>query len=109
MTTIQPGEFWVADIPFTDRMASKKRPMLILWLDGEDVVCAVVTSAQQRTPTDIPLQNWKTSGLRVASTVRLSRLDCLKASLLVAKIGRISEADAISVKTVWQELIKPQF
>ncbi len=30
MMTIQPGEFWVADIPFTDATASKKRPVLVL-------------------------------------------------------------------------------
>jgi mRNA interferase MazF len=36
--TIQPGEFWVADIPFTHAAASKKRSVLVLWLDGFDVV-----------------------------------------------------------------------
>ena len=45
MMTIQPGEFWVADIPFTDGSASKKRPVLVLWLDGQDMVVAAVTSA----------------------------------------------------------------
>ena len=43
--TIRPGEFWVADIPFTDASGSKKRPVLILWLDGSDVVAAAVTTA----------------------------------------------------------------
>jgi len=33
-----------------------------------------VTSAQPRTETDVLLKNWSSSGLRVASTVRLSRL-----------------------------------
>jgi mRNA interferase MazF len=27
---IQPGEFWVADIPFTSGIGSKKRPVLVL-------------------------------------------------------------------------------
>ncbi|GCL38868.1 hypothetical protein SR1949_39870 [Sphaerospermopsis reniformis] len=27
MTTIQPGEFWLADIPFTSGVSSKKRPV----------------------------------------------------------------------------------
>ncbi len=31
--TIKAGEFWVADIPFTSGGGSKKRPILILWLD----------------------------------------------------------------------------
>jgi mRNA interferase MazF len=35
---IRPGDFWIADILFTDRTKSKKRPVLVLWLDGIDVV-----------------------------------------------------------------------
>jgi mRNA interferase MazF len=49
MTTIQPGELWIADIPFTSGASSTKRPVLILWLDGQDAVVAVVTSTQSRT------------------------------------------------------------
>jgi len=66
--TIQAGEFWVADIPFTGGGGSKKRPILVLWLDGDDVVAAVVTSAKPRTQTDVSLNDWAASGLRVASS-----------------------------------------
>jgi len=34
-----------------------------------------------RTQTDILLKDWANSGLRVPSTVRLSRLDCLEKKL----------------------------
>ncbi len=107
--TIQAGEFWVADIPFTSGGGSKKRPILVLWLDGDDVVAAVVTSAKPRTQTDVSLNDWAASGLRVASTVRLSRLDSLEQSLLLTKIGQISESDAKRLKEVWDIYIKPQF
>jgi mRNA interferase MazF len=106
---IQPGEFWVADIPFTDGTASKRRPVLVLWLDGTDLVAAAVTSAAPRTLTDIALADWKTTGLRVASTVRLSLLDCLEQSLLIGRIGMISARDAQAVKQVWASQVKPQF
>jgi len=109
MTTIEPGDFWVANIPFTNGADSKKRPILLLWLDGEDVVAAAVTSAKPRSQTDVFLNNWSVSGLRVASTVRLSRLDCLEKSLLLAKIGPISQPDAAEVKRVWDLYVKPQF
>ena len=109
MTTIEPGDFWVGNIPFTNGAGSKKRPILLLWLDGEDVVAAAVTSAQPRSQTDVFLNDWSVSGLRVASTVRLSRLDCLEKSLLLAKIGQISQPDAAAVKQVWELYVKPQF
>lgn len=107
--TIEPGDFWVANIPFTNGADSKKRAILLLWLDGEDVVAAAVTSAKPRSQTDVFLNDWSISGLRVASTVRLSRLDCLEKSLLLAKIGQISQADAAAVKQVWELYVKPQF
>ncbi|MDB9306333.1 type II toxin-antitoxin system PemK/MazF family toxin [Nodularia spumigena CS-591/12] len=109
MKTIQAGEFWVANIPFSNGGGVKKRPILVLWLDGDDVVAAVVTSAKPRTQTDVPLNDWATSGLRVSSTVRLSRLDCLEQPLLLAKIGQVSESDAQRLKEVWDLYIKLQF
>jgi len=109
MMTISPGDFWVAEIPFTDGSASKKRPVLVLWLDGQDVVVAAVTSAVPRTPTDVSLIDWRASGLRVPSTVRLSRLDCLEQFLLLFRLGHVSPADAQHLKDTWAVHIKPQF
>lgn len=107
--TIQPGELWVADILFTDGSASKKRPILVLWLDGLDLVAAAVTSAAPRSLTDVALTDWKSSGLRVASTVRLSRLDCLEQTLLLTRLGRVSLLDAQRIQSVWTMHVKPQF
>ncbi|HEY9645320.1 MAG TPA: type II toxin-antitoxin system PemK/MazF family toxin [Chroococcidiopsis sp.] len=107
--TITPGDIWVAEIPFTDGSASKKRPVLILWLDTQDVIVAAITSASPRSVTDITLQDWQQSGLRVASVVRLARLDCLEQSLLIARIGHISQVDAQQVMDVWSSDVKPKF
>jgi len=43
--TITPGDIWIAEILFTDGSASKKRPVLILWLDAQDAIVAAVTSS----------------------------------------------------------------
>lgn len=107
--TIRAGEVWLADIPFTDGSASKKRPVLVLWLDGLDAVVAAVTSAPPRTRTDIALTDWQAAGLRVASTVRLSRLDCLEQPLFIHRLGQLSSVDAQRVKTLWDMNVKPQF
>ena len=107
--TIRPGEFWVADIPFTDVSGSKKRPVSILWLDGSDFVASAVTTAAPRSPMDVALADWKVSDLRRASTVRLSRLDCHEQSLLIGRIGVISAADGERVKQSWATHNRPQF
>jgi mRNA interferase MazF len=108
-TIMQAGDLWVAVIPFTDGSGSKKRPVLILWLDGQDAVISAVTSALPRSSTDVALNDWKTSGLRVASTARLSRLDCLEQSLLLAKLGHITTSDANRLLSSWVAYVKPQF
>jgi mRNA interferase MazF len=69
MMTIQSGEFWIANIPFTNGLSSKKRPVLVLWTDGNDAIVALVTSALPRTETDSMLNDWHSSGLRTASIV----------------------------------------
>ena len=105
----QPGDFWVAEIHFTDGSGAKRRPVLVLWLDGQDAVVAAVTSAAPRTPTDVPLADWQSNGLRVASTVRLSRLDCLEQSLLIFPLGHVSKSDAKRLKDAWTAHISLQF
>ena len=106
---ILPGELWVADIPFTDQTASKKRPVLVLWLDAADVVVAAVTTAGPRSVSDVPLNDWLAGGLRAPSTVRLSHLDCLEQGLLVHRLGRLSPQDAHQIRSAWIQHVKPQF
>lgn len=105
----QPGEFWLADIPFTSGAASKLQPVLVLWTDAADVVVAAVTSAQPRSATDLALQNWAAAGLRAASTVRLSRLDCLEQFLMRRRLGFLAPVDAGQLKRVWAEEIRLRF
>ncbi len=106
---ISAGDLWVAAITLTDAIASKKRRVLVLCVDGGDAVVAAGTSAAPRSPTDVPLQDWPLSGLRLPSTVRLARLDCLEQSLLLHQLGKLSLRDAIHLKTVWDRSVKPQF
>ena len=107
--TITPGDIWIAEILFTDGSTAKKRPVLILWLDAQDVIVAAITSALPRSETDVTLNDWQQSGSRVVSVVQLARLDCLEKSLLIARIGRVSQADAQRLLDVWTSDIKPQF
>jgi mRNA interferase MazF len=107
--TPSPDEIWLAEIPFTDGSASKIRPVLILWLDAADVVVAAVTSALPRSPTDVILADWQLEGLRVASTARLSRLDCLEQILLRRKLGSLSAGDARKIKAVWNSRVQLRF
>ena len=105
----QTGEIWLAEIPFTSGAASKLRPVLVLWTDAADVVVAAVTSAEPRSTTDVALHGWSAAGLRVASTVRLSRLDCLEQHLLRRRLGVLAASDAEQATRVWAAEIRLRF
>lgn len=107
--TVTPGELWVADITFTNGMMSKKRPVLVLWIDGADAVVAAVTSAAPRSVTDVALSDWAGAGLKLPSTVRLARLDCLEHSLLLHRLGKLTSSDRTQLQAVWEKSIHPQF
>jgi mRNA interferase MazF len=107
--TVQPGEVWLADIPFTNASASKIRPVLVLWIDAQDVIVAAVTTAQPRSVMDVPLGAWQSAGLRKQSTVRLSRLDCFEQTLLFRKLGSLSASDKQQVRDAWDAHVKPRF
>src|SRR5256885_7749586 len=103
------GEIWLAEIPFTSGVASKIRPVLVLWEDGNDVVVAAVTKAAPRSGTDVALRDWAAAGLVVPSTVRLSRLDCLEQPLFRRRLGKVSNNDGQVLKTVWTNQVQLQF
>jgi mRNA interferase MazF len=105
----QPGEIWLAEIPFTSGVAAKRRPVLVLWVDAADVVVAAVTSAAVRSSTDVPLQDWVAEGLRLPSTVRLSRLDCLEQVLLRRRLGMVTPQDAKRIKETWADRVRLRF
>ena len=105
----QAGEIRLAAIPFTNGAASKIRPVLVLWVDASDVAVAAVTSAAARSATDVALQDWSAAGLRVPSTARLSRLDCLEGILLRRRLGVVSQPDAQRLKQCWADQIRLSF
>jgi len=105
----QPGEIWVAEIPFTSGVAAKRRPVMVLWIDAEDAVVAAATSAPPRSVTDVTLEDWSSEGLRLPSTVRLSRLDCLEQFLLQHRLGAVTRQDAERIRLTWCEQIRLRF
>jgi len=92
--------------------AVSPRSCVPFWCSGRmPPMCwlAAVTSAQPRSTTDVALQNSAAAGLRVASTVRLSRLDCLEQYLLRRRLGLLAPNDAEQMKRVWSNEIRLRF
>jgi mRNA interferase MazF len=95
-------EIYLCDFPFTSGTASKKRPCLVLFDLGADVLIARITSVLHTEPHDLSIRDWQQAGLLKASTVRLARLVTIERSLLFRRLGSLSTFDQGAVAELWQ-------
>jgi mRNA interferase MazF len=91
--------------PFTDLSGVKRRPALIVGrVQSDDLLMAFITSqtavgssssSHQLHPGD---PEFLTSGLKVASTVRLDRLATLHRRLVTRRLGTVGPHTALAVE-----------
>lgn len=76
------GEIVLLKFPYTDQKVAKKRPALILYdnMDGDVTVCRI-TSKIYNTKNDISISDWKKSGLKLPSVIRVHKLATLDAEM----------------------------
>ncbi|SRR6266567_6953530 len=107
------GAIVLTPFPFTDLTRNSLRPALVVSEEviGDDVVLAGISSVVRgpRIGTDLSIEpthpEFRQTGLRVGSVVRLHKLATVEASILVRRLGRIgpaleSEVDALLRKVL---------
>ena len=100
--TFESLDVVVVPFPFTDRRAAKRRPALIVSSANfnrvhEQSILAMITSAGSDWPSDVAVQDWREAGLNVPCKVRF-KLFTLDDTLIVRKLGTLSERDSQAVK-----------
>lgn len=102
MIAFQQFDVVKVPFPFTELPFTKRRPAVVLssdsafrFAEGEPkVVLGMITSSKHKPwPLDTPITALKETGLINDSLVRL-KIFTLDVSLVLAKIGRLSAADA---------------
>jgi mRNA interferase MazF len=110
MTTYNFGDVVLANFPFTNQQASKKRPAVIVSSDKyheerDDVIIMAITSnLDDWRVGDVLLKHWEESGLIEESMAKAVFLS-LEKSLVFRKLGKLAAEDAETVK----ESIKAAF
>ena len=97
------GEVWVCRFAYTSGQDAKARPVLVIRDLGMDCLVCRITSVAHYESLDYALADWQSAGLDRPSTIRVARLVTIEKSLLRARIGRLSEADRESVRTLWNQ------
>ena len=88
------GKIVLISFPFTDLTSTKLRPALVLYESEKDVVVAFISSriAKARSIDILIKENhseFKQTGLKVASTIKLDKLATLSKELILGEIGEV--------------------
>ena len=101
-TTFKRGHVVVVDVPFSNHSGVKPRPALVISAEAfhrnlpDVIVCPI--SSQPRYyrrpgPGDYPLREWRVSGLRHPSTVRISKVLPVDKQITRRILGRVAQPD----------------
>ncbi|MBI2927790.1 MAG: type II toxin-antitoxin system PemK/MazF family toxin [Verrucomicrobia bacterium] len=101
--TCEFGEVYLCRFPFTSGESSKPRPVLVLFDIGADVVICRITSVMHTSRFDVTILHWQQAGLQRPSVIRLNRLVTAEKSVLLHRLGSLSEPDARVIKAVWNQ------
>ena len=95
--SLKKGDIVLVEFPFTDLSNTKLRPALVLWADttGDDVTLCFI-SAQNVTslsPEEFVLEpteaEFKGTGLRTISKVRVTRMVTLERRFIKRRLGQL--------------------
>ncbi len=96
------GDVVLVPFPYRDRLAESARPTVVVsdvaYNRQGDVIVAAITSHAVRAPTDVPLADWASAGLRVPSTARML-LATVATSRILLHVGHLTARDWTDVQT----------
>lgn len=85
-----PGDIVLVAVPYTDLSSAKKRPAVVLLLEGEDCLIAFMTSRLHRAGSDdVIVVADAASGRAADSAVLVHKLFTLHQSLIVRRLGQL--------------------
>ena len=95
---LEPFDVVVVPFPYSDRLAEKRRPGLVVSHPDLParlgrVWVAMITSIPHQELGDVLLSDLAAAGLPAASTLRASKLATLDAGRVIRVAGRLSDGD----------------
>lgn len=95
---LQPLDVVVVPFPYSDRLAEKRRPALVVSHPDlparlRRVWVAMITSVPHGDLGDVALRDWAAAGLPVASTLRASKIATIDLGRVIRVAGRLSDDD----------------
>ena len=96
-----PRDILLVSMLFSDATGAKRRPVMVVYDSGDDdLLVAPITSHEPRTATDVIVGHWTEAGLKIASTVRVEKLNTIARSRVIRRLGLLLPADEENVRAV---------
>jgi mRNA interferase MazF len=99
------GEIVLVPIPFTDLTSAKVRPAAVIGFPSQSPDLFVVPISSQLENTELPLKDWKLSGLNVACGVK-AQIATIDARIIVKKVGKLSLQDKNALDAVLRDWLR---
>jgi mRNA interferase MazF len=105
-------EVVVVPFPYSDRMAEKRRPALVISgaaLDRHGVLwVAMITSANNEPwSCDVPVSDLERAGLPAPSVVRTAKIACIEPARVLRRAGTLNAATARKVLSRLRGFLAP--
>ena len=99
------GDIVLLNFPFTDEQTFKRRPALVIQdcNDGDIIVCRI-TSKIYDSDKDVFIDNWKKSGLKLPSVIRVHKIATLEKGMVELILGKIDKSLKEKVKNIIAKL-----
>jgi mRNA interferase MazF len=99
------GDIVLVPFPFSDLSKNKVRPALVLASDKEDYVFIFITTVKPKSSLFVVVTPSGSNNLKVLSYIRYTKLASLDSSIILGKIGSLSDHDFKIVKKNVQEYL----
>ena len=99
MVAPQLWDVWIAPFPYSDRLAEKRRPVLVISANrlfqehGLAWVAMITSTRINRWSTDFEISDLASAGLPIQSRVRIAKIATLEPSRLIQLLGQLSLTD----------------
>lgn len=102
------GSLVLIPFPFTDLTGQKVRPALVLYNQkgGEDCIVAFISSSQDKKlgTYDIPVTPSFSNGLKVNSTIKISKIATLQKKIVLGELGELEQSTLSKANTIIKNL-----
>jgi mRNA interferase MazF len=87
---MKKGDIVLLPFPFTDLSGMKNRPAVVLAQNDFDVTVAFITTQlHYKETTDVVISDFKESGLKKESLIRLNKIATIDKSIVLGKMGEL--------------------